>query len=251
MAFGQLGHRGGPTNPSSASQYGDQDTAAWNTITVAIQMDVNLDEDAPVEEKTARQRILEAAFKAFSDKGYESASTLAIATEARVSKRDLYANFGTKHEILVACMEGRTAKMNLFAKLPRPTSLPMLESVLVTFSARVLTEVSNPTVVSVFRLAIAEATRSPDIAQFLDKVGRKATQRTLAQWMSEAQAAGFLADGDPRQFATEFLALVWEGLWISLVLGVASTPTKKAIEGQAKRAAGSFITLHGKRSARS
>jgi AcrR family transcriptional regulator len=214
-------------------------------------MDVNLDKDEPAEEQSVRQRILEAAFKTFSDKGYESASTLAIATEARVSKRDLYANFGSKHEILVACMEGRTAKMNLSAKLPRPTSLPMLESILAAFAVKVLTEVSNPTVVSVFRLAIAEATRSPDIAQFLDKVGSKATQHTLAQWMSEAQAAGFLADGDPRQFARELLALVWEGLWISLVLGVAPTPTKKAIEGQAKRASGSFITLHGKRPARS
>lgn len=52
--------------------------------------------------ESSRQRILEAAFKVFSREGYERASTLAIATEAKVSKRDLYANFASKHDILAA-----------------------------------------------------------------------------------------------------------------------------------------------------
>src|SRR5215469_8391229 len=38
-----------------------------------------------------RERILEAAFAAFMKSGYAAASTLEIATRARVSKRELYA----------------------------------------------------------------------------------------------------------------------------------------------------------------
>ena len=43
-----------------------------------------------------RRRILEAAFAAFTKSGYAAASTLEIATRARVSKRELYALVGNK-----------------------------------------------------------------------------------------------------------------------------------------------------------
>ena len=46
------------------------------------------------------ERILGAAFKAFTEDGYAAASTLDIATRAKVSKRDLYASFGSKHACL-------------------------------------------------------------------------------------------------------------------------------------------------------
>jgi AcrR family transcriptional regulator len=42
-----------------------------------------------------RERILRAAFLAFMEDGYAGTSTLDIATRAKVSKRDLYANFGS------------------------------------------------------------------------------------------------------------------------------------------------------------
>jgi len=43
------------------------------------------------DETGVRARILEAAFAAFMEKGYATTSTLEIATRARVSKRELYA----------------------------------------------------------------------------------------------------------------------------------------------------------------
>jgi AcrR family transcriptional regulator len=43
------------------------------------------------DETAVRERILEAAFRAFMESGYATTSTLEIATRARVSKRELYA----------------------------------------------------------------------------------------------------------------------------------------------------------------
>lgn len=192
-----------------------------------------------------RQRILEAAFKVFSQEGYERASTLAIATEAKVSKRDLYANFKNKHDILAACIEIHAAGMMLAAELPKPESPAHLEAILSRLATRVLVRVSDPEIVSVYRLAIAEAVRSPQIAETLDRVGRGATHQRVAQLMGEAQARGLLADGDAYRFAAEFLALAWEGLWMRLVLGVAATPTEAACEAQAARAARSLLRLYG------
>jgi AcrR family transcriptional regulator len=42
------------------------------------------------DEAAVRERILKAAFAAFKKSGYATASTLEIATRARVSKRELY-----------------------------------------------------------------------------------------------------------------------------------------------------------------
>src|ERR1700752_3653866 len=64
------------------------------------------------------ERILGAAFKAFTEDGYADTSTLDIATRAKVSKRDLYANFGSKQAVLVACIKSRADRMRLPPDLP-------------------------------------------------------------------------------------------------------------------------------------
>ena len=112
-----------------------------------------------------RKRILGAAFKLFVEKGYADTSTLAVATCAKVSKRDLYASVGNKQAMLIACITGRTAKMQLRPVLPVPRGRQQLASILNAYATRLMAEVSHPTVIATFRLAICEATRSPEIAQ--------------------------------------------------------------------------------------
>jgi AcrR family transcriptional regulator len=75
-------------------------------------------------------RIIGAAFHAFMEKGYAGTSTLEIATRAKISKRDLYANFPNKQAILVACIASRAARMRLPPDLPAPRSRDMLASIL-------------------------------------------------------------------------------------------------------------------------
>src|SRR5258708_6745996 len=67
---------------------------------------------------TIRERILEAAFTAFMRFGYGGTSTAQIARLARVSKRDLYANFGSKQAMLASCVTERAERMR------RPLELP-------------------------------------------------------------------------------------------------------------------------------
>ncbi len=55
--------------------------------------------------QAVRQRILEAAFAAFREKGYAGATTREIATRAKVSKRDLYTLFPDKQTMLAACIK--------------------------------------------------------------------------------------------------------------------------------------------------
>ena len=77
------------------------------------------------DETAVRERILEAAFAAFMKSGYATASTLEIATRARVSKRELYALVGNKQEMLIACINERAKRFDA------PSDLPVAGSVVI------------------------------------------------------------------------------------------------------------------------
>ena len=190
------------------------------------------------------ERILGAAFKAFAEDGYADTSTLDIARRAKVSKRDLYTNFGSKHAVLVACIKSRADRMRLPPDLPTPRSRQMLASTLTAFATNWVREVSHPSVIATFRLAIAEATRSPEIAQALDSAGRNAIRGVLAQLLSTAQSAGLIGAGEPTEMAAQFLGLVWEDLMVGLLLGVAATPEPAEAERRATKATAAFMQLH-------
>jgi AcrR family transcriptional regulator len=199
---------------------------------------------AAADENGVQQRILGAAFKAFVEDGYAATSTLDIATRAKVSKRDLYANFGSKHAMLVACIKGRAERMRLPPDLPTPRSRQMLASTLTAFATNLVQETSHPAVIATFRLAIAEATRSPEIAEALDSAGRSAARRALADLLASAQSAGLLGRGEPVEMATQYLGLLWEGLMVGLLLGVATAPNPAAAELRAGKATAAFMQLY-------
>ena len=100
---------------------------------------------------TPRGRLLDAAFAVFTERGFAETSTLEIATRARVSKRELYALFGSKKEMLVACISERAKRLTMPADLPELRDRATLARVLATFGSQLLREVSDPTVVAVFR----------------------------------------------------------------------------------------------------
>ena len=204
---------------------------------------------APVPEPSVRDRILSAAFESFIENGYAGTSTLQIATRAKVSKRDLYANFADKQAMLVACITRRSARMGIAPLLPAPRDAKMLAAVLVTFGSNLVREVSHPTVLASFRLAAAEAERSPEVAQALHEGARKPSIKALADFLAHAQAAGLLGEGEPMNLAQQFVALLWEGLLVNLLLGVAAPPKPDEIEPRAKRATAAFLQLHAARAA--
>lgn len=190
------------------------------------------------------KRILDAAICAFMEKGYAGTSTLEIATRAKVSKRDLYAHFGSKQAMLVACIAGRSATVGLTRELPTPHSRKALVAILDAYGTTLLREVTHPEVVAMHRLAIAEAERSPEIAEALEAAGRGATRQKLVDLLSRAQAAGLIGKGDPEEMASEYLALLWRGLLLGILLGQTPAPGPDKIGSRAAKAAKALLQLH-------
>jgi AcrR family transcriptional regulator len=164
-------------------------------------------------ESVVRERILEAAFAALMKSGYAAASTLETATRARVSKRELYRLVGNKQEMLIACISERAKRFDVPADLPVLRDRETLAQVLASFGTKLVREVSDPMVIGVFRLAIAEAVQAPEVARTLGLYRTRGKPRRLAQ--NHGPGPGVrtaLLIGRPAELAGQFAGLLWRVL---------------------------------------
>ena len=74
--------------------------------------------------------------------------------------------------------------------------------------------------------------------------GRDATRAALAALLASAQSAGRLGPGEADEMAWQYLGLLWEGLMVGLLLGVAATPEPAEAERRASKATAAFMRLH-------
>src|SRR5262249_48194836 len=115
-------------------------------------------------------------------------------------------------------------------------------TILKTFGATVIREVCDPAATSMYRLAIAEFERSPDVAAALN-ANRFANRHLLEQLLIRAQAAGVLCQGDPSRMMEQFFALLWGDLLVSRLVGV-HAPTGTEIEQGGIEATTTFLKLY-------
>ncbi len=196
------------------------------------------DDEAPI-----RQRILEAAFSAFMERGFAETSTLEIATRARASKRELYAQFGSKQEMLAACIAARAKRLRMPADWPDLRDRETLARVMTVVGTNLLREISDPTVIAVFRLAIAEAVRAPEVASALNDVGIAASRDALRELMTRARAAR-LVSGEPAEMAEHFVGLLWGSQMVNLLLRVVDRPAPREIARRAEAATAAFLRAY-------
>jgi AcrR family transcriptional regulator len=193
----------------------------------------------------ARDRILQAAGELFTHHGFANVTMLEVATRARVSKRELYALVGNKDELLAACVAARGSRMRLPEGYPAPKDREALRAALHAYGATLLRELTEPGVVAMFRLGIAEAKRSPAVAQSIQERGRGPARDALAEILRAAKAAHLLADPDIARMTSHFNALLWGDLMVWLLLGLEKAPAPKEIERRAAEATDLFLALHG------
>ncbi len=205
--------------------------------------------DRPAKEETdgsVRDRILSAAMQAFMEHGFAAATTLDIATRAKVSKRELYALVGNKEQMLAACVATRGRRMRLPEDFPEATDVASLRSALCRFGETLLREIMDPAVLAVFRLGISEAKRSPAVAASIQERGRKPARAALEALLRSARAAKLLVDEDLSSMIARYQALLWGDLLVWILLGTAAPPGVKEIRQRAEEAAQLFLRLYGR-----
>ena len=191
-----------------------------------------------------RSRIIEATFAVLMERGYTGTSTIEIARRAKVSKRDLYALFGSKQSILVAMIAGRSARMSKSLALPAITDRAALGATLTSFGVTLLKEICQPTVAALFRLAILEAERSPEVAQVLDENGRTANRTALVVLLTRAHADGLIAGAAPELMASQFLSLLFGDVLLRLTMRVIEAPSARDAARRARAATVALLDLY-------
>jgi len=193
-----------------------------------------------------RSRILAAAMHTFMEHGFAAATTLEIATRAKVSKRELYALVGNKEAMLAACVAGRGQRMRLPADFPAPTDIASLRSALRLYGVTLLRELTDPDVLAVFRLGISEWKRSPRVAASINEQGRKPARAALDSLLYSARAAKLLKDDDPAAMASHYRSLLSGDFFVWLLLGVEKAPATADIERRAAEVTDRFLALYAR-----
>ena len=198
----------------------------------------------PPSKSPLRERVLNAAFSAFMEKGYAAASTLEIATRAKVSKRELYQICADKPALLRQAIAERAQRMRLpLLDLPPATDREALAATLKALGTATLAGICDPAVRAVHRLVISESVHAPEVAQALD-ASRAAGRAALARTLARAQADRLLGKGDPAAMAADFFALLIGDLMVRLLLRVADPLSPQAIERRARDATEKFLRLY-------
>ena len=194
--------------------------------------------------RPARERVLSAAFATFRDRGFSGASTLEIATRAKVSKRELYTLFDDKQAMLEACIVARAERMRAPLQLPMPRNREDLAATLTALGVSLLRGTSDPNVLAVYRLAIAESEGSPAVARMLDNAGRQTNRAAIVKMLEGAQARGILRSGDAAVMAEVYFGVLWNDLLVRMLLRVAASPTPQEAERRARAATELFLAVH-------
>jgi AcrR family transcriptional regulator len=192
-----------------------------------------------------RERILRAAMGLFMERGYARTSTLAIASAAKVSKRDLYGEFAGKRDILVTCVARGAGEMRAALDLPRPRDRAALAALLVRFGIALRRGLADPKVVALFRLAVQEATAAPEVAGILHEVGRQASFAAVVTLLAAAQADGLLGPGTPEDMARVFMSVLVADMMVQQLLGIAPPEDETHAAEHANLAANTLLRVYG------
>ena len=154
------------------------------------------------------QRILTAASAIFLQKGYEETSTADIARRARVSKRELYANFRDKRDILAAVIGELQAGIHSQANISWSSTDDDLRKVLTKAGTQILEFINSERFGKLFRIVAAESFRDPSTAEKFYALGPGVGRDHTAAFIRRHMKAGNLREADPLRAADDFLDLV-------------------------------------------
>ncbi|MFP3988738.1 TetR/AcrR family transcriptional regulator [Streptomyces sp. E11-3] len=168
-----------------------------------------------MDSRSARkhQAILEAATTVFLSKGYSGTSMDDIAKLAAVSKQTVYKHFADKEklfaEIVLATTDRIDGMIDLMSDIPADPD--GLEENLTRFARQFLVALTQPQVIQLRRLIIANADAFPELGAAWYEQGFERGLATLAATFQRLADQGTLKIDDPMLAAHHFAGLL---LWI-------------------------------------
>ncbi|KYF70449.1 TetR/AcrR family transcriptional regulator [Sorangium cellulosum] len=153
---------------------------------------------ATIEQRKAAKRaqIRAAARRLFLEHGLGATSTDAIAAEAGVSKRTLYAHYPSKELLLQSVIEELLAgpgQRGLTMVAPLPEDAPAFRDALAGFLRAVLATLMQPDYIGLVRVVVAEIPRMPGLGEMLRETVPKRILGGLGRLLEHGQARGLVS----------------------------------------------------------
>lgn len=192
--------------------------------------------------KTARDRVLEAAYDVFVENGFSGATTDMIQSASATSKATMYAHFESKEVLFREMMEHRLASTMLgYKELSQTTD--RIEDLLLKIGFKLLTDILSEEGIKTSRLMIAECLRFPHLGTMFYMVGPKAITNIVEMRLSEAHRRKELYVPDPEMAAEHFVGILKGDLHLRALLGY-QVPSKQELRDYVGKTVAVFLAAY-------
>jgi len=190
-----------------------------------------------------REAILAVAREVFFEQGYSAASMSTIAARLGGSKGTLYNYFRSKEELFEAqvrdmCGDAADRILDVGEDGPPAETLTRL-------GEQYLQHLYSEDTVQMFRILVAEAQRSPELARVFYEVGPARGQKGLQNYLEAAQARGLIEVSDCALAAEQFLSLCKGRAHLQFLLNLIPPLGVEAMRLHTAQAVKAFMTLYG------
>ncbi len=183
--------------------------------------------------------ILEAASRAFRDRGFRAASVDSIAKKAGVSKATVYAHFGNKEGLFKATVCAFIEP--ILETMPSVAPVADVRAELIRFALTLQSVLMTPEKVEWDRMMVATAKQFPNLAQDYFRSGPQRALSQLAAFLKSQEKSGTLEVPNPDDSA-EMLCGMLFGLEIlkNLILNQPTITERSKVE----RTIDAFLKVH-------
>ena len=170
--------------------------------------------------EATRERIVAAAFALFGAQGYARTTTRAVAEAAGVNEVTIFRHFGSKKNLLVACVEAANAQ-GFSATFARHLTGDYAQDILIMARLQAAHMAKN---VDILRVLICDAVEVPEIRDIL-LAGASGNQALVASYFRRQIENGVVRPGlDPLVLARAFDNLFSMPVFFERVLGAEGLP---------------------------
>lgn len=160
--------------------------------------------------RAKRGQILEGAQRVFLQQGFAATSTDAIAAEAGVSKRTLYAYYPSKEELFADVLRGLTVenpqtRVLESVRVVDPGSREELREALLMLAQKLIVTIMDPDYLALLRTIIADSHRFPQLGEIFRSTVPERGIREGSAMMRRAQENGVAVQGDPEIMMRMFM----------------------------------------------
>jgi AcrR family transcriptional regulator len=175
-----------------------------------------------------REALLQAAAEVFFEQGFVATSIGAIIERAGGSKRNIYSEFGNK-EGLFSAIVTNTADRALSTLAIEQIEGRDLQETLTAFGRQLMAIYMSPTLIGVYRIAVTEANRFPDLVKSFYEQGPGRAASQLAEVLEGAKARGEIRADDCLRVAGHFVGMIRDNLHLQVVLGLRPPPSEQEV----------------------